>query len=140
MYKVTALSDKYGLIGTSDRVSSDDIEEWPEDDIIACCVDNASTRRMLFEEFADRQWVDLRCQGRNIVTFACNPKTKKQELLDSLPEEENEETENGSCQRADELSAGIIQQGNVIVSAIGSQWILNMLRGDYVPVCYNKLF
>jgi len=127
--KAIVLGKRYNLMGQDFRV--DQIKDiiTCDDDIIICCVDSAGFRRSMFEEMQDlpNQWIDLRCHGRIVACYVKHEQNTYEFLLSTLPEEEGEDE--GSCQRQEDLDAGIIQMGNQIAAPIGCQKLLNILRG-----------
>ena len=128
-YKVAVLGDRYGFEQSTDRiVRPEQLDGW---DIIISCVDNVGFRKMLFTYCGDKEkpyWIDLRSEGRAIAFYTKHAKNTLAVLIDSLPADDD--NEGGSCQLAFELEAGIIQQGNKIIACIGSQLLLNHLRGE----------
>lgn len=124
--KALALEAKYGFKGLDKKiVSTDDLEPF---DCVVSAVDNTSFRRMLFNYCAknpDTYFIDLRSEGTAITSFTSSPKNDLEYLLSTIPQE----IEDASCQRPFELQGGIIQQGNKIIAGIGSQYILNYMRG-----------
>lgn len=101
-------------------------EQLKEFDFIVCCVDNALTRKMIFEycEKNGVYFIDGRSEGRAIGIFTKHTKNTLTKLLSTL----NTNAENTSCQLKFELDKGIIQNGNLICATILSQMILNKLR------------
>lgn len=132
--KVEALSDRFGELFSpmEKRITKQDLSDgcrWGNYDCIVSAVDNTEFRRVLFNYCDDHPsiyWIDLRSEGRTIAAYTKHEKNTLEVMMATIPEEVKE----GSCQRSFELSAGIIQNGNKIVAAIGSQFILNWLRGD----------
>ena len=125
--KAVSLATRYKVTGVAEKVES--LEKLKEFDLVVCCVDNTATRRMLFsggfkKDFPD--FIDLRSEGKSYAVFTKEGSTKKS-LLGTLPEEE---VENGSCQLDVDKKVGNIQQGNKIVALIGSQVILDRVRGN----------
>jgi molybdopterin/thiamine biosynthesis adenylyltransferase len=97
-------------------------------DVIIAAVDNSSFREMLYkwaEKNPEAYWIDLRSEGRSIAYFTKHKTNTLDKMLETLADTPEEGT---SCQLAHELEKGIIQQGNKIVAAIGSQLFLNYLR------------
>ena len=56
-----------------DVVMDNDFDKY---DLVVCCVDNMSTRRMLYNSDKAKQWLDLRAQGRNgaLISYLTDPK------------------------------------------------------------------
>jgi hypothetical protein len=48
--------------------------------------------------------------------------------------------EGGSCQRAQDINAGIVQVGNRIIASVGAQYILNYIRHVYSPAKFVYTF
>jgi molybdopterin/thiamine biosynthesis adenylyltransferase len=104
-------------------------------DMIVLAVDNSAVRKLIYDycNENDVYFIDLRSEGRNIVFFTKDE--EKETLIKSLGKEI---TKNGkSCQLKFELENNIIQNGNVIIASIGSQLILNWLRGEFNPSSIN---
>jgi hypothetical protein len=73
-------------------------------------------------------WLDMRSEGQTFfIAESCEDNTPGTMLKTISTDEGGKGT---SCQYAHELEKGIIQQGNKIVAAIGSQYLLNRLRGE----------
>jgi len=129
-YKVSVLANRYGFEESTNRIiNPEQLDDW---DIIMSCVDNVGFRKMLFTYCDGKEnpyWIDLRSEGRAIAFYTKNPKNTLDVLMRSLPADDDD-NEGGSCQLAFELEAGIIQQGNKIISCIASQLLLNYLRGE----------
>lgn len=129
--KVSALAQRYNYFFKEiDKriLSESQLDGW---DIIISCVDNVGFRKLLFSYCDGKDepyWIDLRSEGRAIAFYTKHRKNTLDLLLSSLPPDDD--NEGGSCQLAFELEAGIIQQGNKIISRIGSQLLLNHLRGE----------
>lgn len=124
--KAKVLSDKYLFIHTEEKIET--IEQLGQYNFIICCVDNAEARKLIFEYCfeKDKYFIDMRAEGRAIAIFTKGNQTKE-EMLKTL---NFDKKESSSCQLGFELENNIIQQGNVIVSSIGSQLILNKLRKE----------
>lgn len=137
--KAESLSARFGFGARVERIT--DPKSFKYFDCIVSAVDNAKFRRMLFKA-ADKNdelfWIDLRCEGRTIAAFTKHKVNTLKKMLATVPKEDNEE--DGSCQLEYELSAGIIQNGNKIIAAIGSQYILNWLRKDTSPPEFSAIF
>ena len=113
-------------------------EQLESYDLIISCVDNTSFRRLLFNfcNKTNASFIDLRSEGTTIFSLTSHKKNDIEYLLSTIPEE----IENASCQRPFELSGGIIQQGNKIIAGIGSQFVLNYIRGDKNPAKFSANF
>jgi len=94
-------------------------------DLVVCCVDNLSTRRMLYN--SNVKWLDLRSQGRNAayVSYEADPS-----MYDSLLAGKDGsyscqgETWNGSQEG--------IHFMHMAIAAMGAQWIQRWFSGDGV--------
>jgi molybdopterin/thiamine biosynthesis adenylyltransferase len=98
--------------------------------VIIAAVDNSKFRRLLYnwaEKNAETYWIDLRSEGRAVAFFTQHRSNTLEKMLDTLADTPEEGT---SCQLAFELEKGIIQQGNKIIAAIGSQLFINYLRQE----------
>lgn len=130
--KAQVMNLKYGFNYIPRKIESE--KELDGYDCLVCAVDNTIFRRMFYNYVFNVNkkvyWMDLRSEGRTIAFFCKHPKQTYEDMLATLPKEEVEE---GSCQLDYELSAGIIQGGNKIIAAIGSQLILNWYRDDFNP-------
>ncbi len=138
--KAEILGKRYGL-GYKPKFikNAKDFEPY---DVIICGVDNREFRAMLFEymnEHPDKQWIDMRSEGRAVAVFAKNPKNTLEELMKSLGSEEDS-SDSGSCQLTFELSAGIVQLGNRIAANIGAQYLLNIIRNEANPASFIRRF
>lgn len=128
-YKAECMFSKYGFIGVNKRVT--DVTTLSQHNCIVSAVDNKQFRVELFkylETMPDIFWIDLRSEGRSVAYYVKHKDNTYDAMIETLPKED---TGNGSCQLEFELNAGIIQQGNKIIAAIGSQLILNWLRENY---------
>lgn len=96
-------------------------------DLFLICVDNAKTRKLIFEYCFenDKYFIDLRAESRAVAVF-----TKDRSDLDTLIKSLGDSDKSTSCQLAYELESDTIQNGNIIVASIGSQLLLNKLRGE----------
>jgi hypothetical protein len=138
--KAEILGKRYGL-GYKPKFikNAKDFEPY---DVVICGVDNREFRAMLFEymnEHPDKQWIDMRSEGRAVAVFAKNPKNTLEELMKSLGSEEDS-SGSGSCQLTFELSAGIVQLGNRIAANIGAQYLLNIIRNEANPASFIRRF
>ena len=61
-----------------DVVVDNDFDKY---DLVVCCVDNMSTRRMLYNSDKAKQWLDLRAQGRNAVLVSSDIDKNKLDML-----------------------------------------------------------
>lgn len=99
-------------------------------DIVIAAVDNSQFRKLLYnwaQKNSKAYWIDLRSEGRSIAFFTKHKTNTLKKMLETLADTPEEGT---SCQLAYELKKGIIQQGNKIIAAIGSQLFLNYLRQE----------
>ncbi len=137
--KAESLSARYGFGARVERI--EDPKAFKHFDCVISAVDNAKFRRMLFKA-ADKNealyWIDLRSEGRTVAAFTKHKVNTLEKMLATVPDEDTEE--GGSCQLEYELSAGIIQNGNKIIAAVGSQYILNWLRSEDSPPEFSALF
>jgi len=102
-------------------------------DVVISAVDNVPFRKLLFKwgksnKNKNKYWIDLRSEGRNIAYFVKHKSNGYDDMLKTL---EGGGDENYSCQLRYELDSNIIQQGNKIIAYIGSQLLLNYLRGEF---------
>ncbi len=125
--KAEVLSKKYCFDYSTEEITKE--EQLKPFDFIVCCVDNVKARKLVFEHCfkENKYFIDLRAEGRAIAVFTKTEKTTKEELFKTL---DLTNDKSSSCQLKYELENNIIQLGNVIVSAIASQLILNHLRGE----------
>jgi hypothetical protein len=128
-YKAEMLSLKYNVVGIPEKVQTfDDLKNF---DVIISCVDNPGTRKLVFDycdENKDVYFIDLRSKGATVYGVNSDAKWSNEKLTKSLGKDLT--LEGSSCQRDYELSAGIIQTGNIIIAEIGAQWLLNYSRGQ----------
>ena len=142
--KAEALSDRFGELFTplEKRITAQELRDgsrYGRYDCIVSAVDNTEFRKVLFEHcdtYTDTHWIDLRSEGRTIAAYTKHKKNTLEAMMATIPTEVKE----GSCQRDFEMSAGIIQNGNKIIAAIGSQFVLNWLRGDATMSTFSHTF
>ena len=94
-------------------------------DLVVCCVDNLSTRRMLYN--SNVKWLDLRSQGRNAayVSYEADPS-----MYDSLLAGKDGSF---SCQGESwDGSQEGIHFMHMAIAAMGAQWIQRWFNGDGV--------
>tara|TARA_R100000353_G_scaffold175147_1_gene144712 strand:+ start:1410 stop:1967 length:558 start_codon:yes stop_codon:yes gene_type:complete len=94
-------------------------------DLVVCCVDNLSTRRMLYN--SNIKWLDLRSQGRNAayVSYEADPS-----MYDSLLAGKDGSY---SCQGESwDGSQEGIHFMHMAIAAMGAQWIQRWFSGDGV--------
>ena len=129
-YKVNVMRDRYSFIGHNKRVGRELLKTLGKDDLIVCCVDNATFRREMFEELGDPDkaatFLDLRSEGRFIAWYTKSKKFTKDELLKTV----GENSEDSSCQLPYRFAEQIIDNGNKIIAEIGVQLVLNILRSE----------
>jgi len=146
--KVEAMEVRLGFDGVCKRIG---LEDFPgiKADIIICAVDNAETRQAVFDFWRDTgtYFVDMRAEGRTVSFFtpgeatAAEDVTTRTERYDILTATlASAGTESGSCQRAVDMEAGIIQLGNQIIAPIGAQLLINHLRGISNPGRFVRRF
>lgn len=124
--KAKVLSERYCLGCINAELTRD--EQLKPYDFIICCVDNAQTRKLIFEHCFknDKYFIDTRAEGRAVAIFTAHRDNDFIKLIETLPKN----NERKSCQLSHELNNNIIQQGNIIVATMCSQLILNKLRGE----------
>lgn len=127
--KADVIGERYCFVDKQDRINN--ASELEPYDLIIIAVDNSQTRKMVFDYCYsnDTDFIDLRAEGRACAFFT---KAKGHEaLIKTLGNTISDE--GSSCQLAYELENGIIQNGNMIIATIGSQLVLNWLRGEFNP-------
>lgn len=128
--KAEVLGDRFCFHYKKDKIKTAD--QFKDYDLIVSAVDNSATRKLIYDYCfsTDKYFIDLRSEGRSFAFFTKEmPQAELQKFL------KGEMTEEGaSCQLKHELDQGIIQNGNVIIAAIGSQLILNWTRGIQNPM------
>ena len=134
--KAESISARYGFTGKTERVTK--AKELDGYDCVVCAVDNTKFRKLLFEtaEKNDFYWIDLRSEGRAIAAFTKNKNNTLEAMMLTIPKD----VKDGSCQLEYEKQAGIVQNGNKIIGCIGSQYILNWLRGEVNPPTFIHKF
>ena len=86
-----------------------------------------STRRMLYNSNMPKQWLDLRAQGRNAVLVSSDIDKNKLDML--LVGDDG----SYSCQAQEwDGSAEQVNQMNIVIAAMGSQWIQKRFNGEEV--------
>lgn len=140
-YKVNSVSANYGFDSVIERITSP--SELNAYTCVISCVDNAKFRKMLFtwgcNENPDQYWIDLRSEGSSIAAFTKHPKNTVSSMIATLGTDADN-GEGGSCQRAHELNAGIVQVGNRIIAQVGAQLILNYIRKQHNPPQFIQTF
>jgi len=120
--KVDALK-KYNVLTINERLTNS--KQFIDYDMILCCVDNDTTRALIYLTCHDRgiEFIDIRSQGKRVF---CSPKgisyEEDSKFLDL------KDTTNYSCQEKKDLKNGQIQFTNRIAASIGFQMFLNYLR------------
>lgn len=134
--KATALEKRYSFRALSTAISS--VEDIKDYNLIILCVDNNKTRKLVYEYCLKNSagFIDLRAEGRAVAVFSNTDKHKIESLIKDL----DTSVGNTSCQLDFELKNGIIQNGNIIAAAIGSQMVLNKLRGEKNPAEFRAYF
>ena len=132
--KVDSIQTRYLFEGFSGRV--EDVTFLENYDVVVSAVDNTVFRKMLFDNEPQESyyWIDLRSEGNQVSAYSKG--ADKEMLLASV----SGEVLDASCQRKFELEQGIIQNGNKIIAAIGSQMILNFYRGEMNKKQFNTMF
>jgi molybdopterin/thiamine biosynthesis adenylyltransferase len=124
--KAEVIGDRYGFGVLKKRIKS--AKELEGYDLIVIGADNGLVRKLVYDYCYsnNKYFIDLRAEGRAIAFFT--KESKQKDVTDKLGKEIKDE--GTSCQNAYELDKGMIQNGNKIIAAIGSQLLLNWLRGD----------
>lgn len=116
---------EYGITAIPKRIER--AEQIPDDvTMILLCVDNEKTRDMVIRychEKGNKDFIDIRSRGNG---FFCMPKTT---LEDNLRFVEVKDTKEYSCQSKEDVEKGQIQMGHEIGALVGTQMLLNYLRG-----------
>ncbi len=122
--KARVLGEKYCFNYLETEITRD--KQLEGYDFIISCVDNAKARKLIFDCCYKNnvEFIDLRAESRAIAIFT--KKKDKEKLMETL----DINKDSSSCQLKYELDNNIIQNGNLIVAVIGSQLILNHLRGE----------
>jgi len=134
--KAMVLGKRYGFRSIATAISSEeDIKDY---NLIILCVDNNETRKLVYEYCLTNKadFIDLRAEGRAVAVFGNTSKEETEKIVREL----DTKSGNRSCQLDFELKNGVIQNGNVIVAAIGSQIVLNKLRGEANPAEFRAYF
>lgn len=99
-------------------------------DLIILAVDNSLVRKLVFEtcETSGVQWIDLRCNERNIGYYIKSPKNNLEAMLKTIGNTD----EKGSCQRPVDMEKDRIHYACVIIAAYGLQTTLNLIREEQV--------
>lgn len=124
--KAKVMSKRYEFVGYDRKIESEkDLEGY---DAVIIAVDNSKARKLVYDYcYSNNKWfLDMRAEGRQIAVLTSD--LDKKEAQGTLPKQVNDN--GGSCQLKYEFDKGIIQYGNVIVSSMGIQTILNKLRGE----------
>jgi molybdopterin/thiamine biosynthesis adenylyltransferase len=127
--KAEVIGMRYNFDYEEERLDSE--SKLDSYDIIIAAVDNSQFRKLLYgwaEKNQEKYWIDLRSEGRSVAFFTKHEKNTLPIMLATLADTPEGGT---SCQLAHELEKGIIQQGNKIIAAIGSQLLLNYLRQEH---------
>jgi len=124
--KAVVIGDRYGFVGQDRKIVDD--RELMDFDSVVICVDNSKARKLVYDWAYKnkRQFIDLRAEGRQIAVITSD--LKESEAKDMLPKEIN--GNGGSCQLKYRFENQVIDVGNIVVAAIGSQILLNKLRGE----------
>jgi len=94
-------------------------------DLIVCCVDNLTARRLLYGY--DKPWLDLRAQGRGSILVSYKTPVEKYDELLAGPDG------NFSCQGNDwDGKAKGINCMHYVVAGLGAQWIQRWFSKDHV--------
>ena len=122
-YALAKRFKKYGIKSWAKRIDRE--AQLMDYDVIILCVDNDKTRKMVIEycHKHNTEFLDLRATGRKYFAM---PKTNLKENLKFIDSKDNKEY---SCQEKEDLKKGLYQMGNEIIAKIGTQMLLNLLRG-----------
>lgn len=122
-YALQKRLESCGVTAIPKRIHEADLKNH---DLIILCVDNEKTRQIVIKycHKHSKEFLDLRATGRRI--FAMPKQTK---LEDNLKFIDANDTREYSCQDKADLEKGLVQKGNKIVAMIGTQMVLNLLRG-----------
>ena len=99
---------------------------------IICAVDNSKTRELVFKFCHKNQevyFIDLRAEGSAVWAITSDSNWTLDQLLKTL----NKTDKNQSCQLPYDLEEGRVQLGNIIIAEIGTQFLLNHIRGKKNP-------
>ena len=134
--KAEVLSDRYSFTPMKERMEN--ALQLSPYNFIVMCVDNSQCRELVYKycNKTHTYFLDLRSEGRAVAAFTKHKENTTEKLLSTLKNTDK----SGSCQLEFEIEKGIIQYGNVIVAAIGAQFILNKLRGETNPAEYKHYF
>jgi len=136
--KAETLAKRYNIFYKDHYIEK--TKDFDTFDFVICGVDNRDFREMLFiymNEHPDKDWLDMRAEGRGVAIFAKHPKNTLEVMLKTLPDKGAKAT---SCQLEYELSSGIVQLGNRIIAQIGAQYLLNRVRGEMNPPQFTHRF
>jgi molybdopterin/thiamine biosynthesis adenylyltransferase len=126
--KAKVLAKRHDFLALEKKIrKAEDLKGF---DLIILAVDNTATRKLVYDYCYEnkKDYIDLRSTGRGVCYFSSvDDKKEVEDKLGEISEVGN------SCQNRSELNAGIIQNGNVIIAAIGSQLVLNWTRGEINP-------
>lgn len=126
--KSYVIGTRYNFNHLDMRIDKDVNLQLDENDIVICCVDNNLTRIIMYEYCKNKcKYLDLRSKGK-IISIHSHI-TEQKTYMDSVIEPDDS-LSNGSCQNDFEFKQNKIQYGNVIVAAIGLQYIVDMIREE----------
>jgi len=135
--KAQVIGERYLFNYKIKRITSDD--DLKDYNLIVLAVDNGKVRKLVYEycdKNKDVKFIDLRSEGTAVAFYT----THKDNTLDKMLNTIDPDAPSTSCQLAFELAEGKIQQGNKIIASIGSQLILNELRGEPNLAQFNFRF
>ncbi len=117
--------NEYGLRAVNKRI--DRKTELKGYDLIILCVDNDRIRKLAVEycHAHDVAFIDLRATGRRYFAMI-----KEADLKENMKFIDSTDMKEYSCQEKKDLKKGEYQMGNEIVAVIGTQMLLNFLRGN----------
>lgn len=121
-HKAEALSFRYVNVHKYEnkRVTSKDLKNF---DLILICADNNKIRRDVFN--SGKTFIDARCNGRTIGIYSRDTDDYLSTMTDS--------DDSSSCQYPYAIARKEIEVGNVIISTILAQGLLNYVRTDRLP-------
>ena len=118
--KAKAIAKRYGFKPITRFIESpQDLKEFSMDTLYAICVDDITTRALIYRSAIN--WLDCRAEGKRYQVFTPLSKTVEQFMSAKEP------WKRGSCQR-DPYKR--IDFGHVQAAAVAAQLILDYVRGE----------
>jgi hypothetical protein len=130
-YKTDALSLRYfNLNFFNKRLSYKDLQECG---LVVLCADNNKIRQETWENWVKNKipFIDSRANGRAIGIFS----NETENYLNTL----SKDTKSTSCQNPFQIAKKEIEYGNVIISTILAQCILNFCRTEKLPLDFQAI-